>query len=202
MGAYQAGLILLRLEDYPKAAHLSGVDRLTLTTLFSFAADNDRPQAFPSAERVAARAGLARRTVQRSLDHLEEVGVITGVHRQRRPTRWSLDAHFTKAGGVTQSPASVRESPAKRHSDASEASERRHASATVTHQLTEVSSGTKRRNCTDVKGGSASGGGSAAPSPPPPPGQPEPWPAGTVPPDVVPTVTVKGKPLGTRKEGA
>jgi hypothetical protein len=145
------------MEDYSKAHELSGVDVLVLATLLSFAADDDRPQAFASAPRIAARSRLARRTVQRALEHLEDVGVIAGEHRHRRPTRWSLDPYFTKAGGVTQSPASVRETPVKRQRDAQQASERRSAGVTEALQGTEVGSGAKRRNRTDVKGGSGSG---------------------------------------------
>lgn len=196
MGAFQAGLIHLRMEGYPKVDELSGTDVLVLATLFSFAADDDRPQAFPSAAKIAARSRLGQRTVQRSLDHLEKVGVITGEHRHRRPTRWSLDPHFIKGVGVTKTPevggsqagqggavnateasAYVRATQGLRQSGGQQASEGRTADVTATHQGTEVGSGAKRRNRTDVKkGGSGSGkparSARRAPSAPPPNGSP------------------------------
>jgi hypothetical protein len=137
MGAFQAGLVLLRMEEYSKAPELSGSDVLVLATLLSFASDDDQPMAFVSAPRIAARSRLSRRTVQRCLDHLEMVGTITGDHRHRRPTRWSFDPHFAKNGGVrmalpssaTVTPTSAKVTPAKRQDDAQLASQRRSASA-------------------------------------------------------------------------
>lgn len=189
MGAFQAGLVLLRIEDYARAEELSGVDVLVLATLLSFAADHGRPVVFASVPRIAARSRLSRSTIQRSLDHMERVGVIAGEHRHRRPTRWSFDLHFTKAGSasvtpaiagpasVSATPTSVTETPAKRQSDAQQASERRSAGVTVTLQGTEVGSGAKRRNPTDVLVGCASDGGSAAlaAASAPPPHEPAPW---------------------------
>jgi hypothetical protein len=167
MGAFQAGLILLRMDQYAKAAELNGTDVLVLAALFSFAADdNKEPVAFPSATRIAGRARLDRRTVQRSLDRLEkQVGVINGERRTHRPTRWSLDPHFLKGTGGTESPAGGTAPPVKRQSAATEAAERRQRGGTAPHECTEVGSEAKRRNRTDVQGDSDSHGGSAGAPP-------------------------------------
>jgi len=173
MGAFQAGLILLRIDKYPKVNELSGTDVLVLAALFSFAADEDQPQAFASAAKIAGRTRLGRRTVQRSLEHMEDIGVIDGEHRTRRPTRWSLDPFFLRTTSVaptpvgpgttsaTRSPTSATATPGIRQSGARQASQRRQPGVTVAHQCTEVGSEAKRRNRTDVPGGSTSHDGSA-----------------------------------------
>lgn len=176
MSAFQAGLMLLRMENYPHRDELSGTDVLVLVTLASFTADGDEPVAFPSAARVATRSRLSRRTVQRSLETLELVGAIIGVHQRRKPTRWSFDPHFLRArgdgttprepvtdrGGTSSSSAKTSPrgdsaTPVKRLTGARQASQRRTAGVAEAHQSTEVRSGAKRRNRTDVPGGSASG---------------------------------------------
>lgn len=180
MGAFQAGLILLRMEDYPKADDLSGTDVLVLATLFSFADDDDRPQAFPSASKIAARSRLGVRTVERCLPHLEKVGVIRGEHRHRRPTRWSLDPFFLKAGGVTEAGSSVREAEGIRQRGGQHTSQRRSAGVTAADQGTEVSSGAKAEELYGRTTGSSDSGnrarsrshGSSAPPPGEPPGPP------------------------------
>jgi hypothetical protein len=179
MGAFQAGLILMRIEKHPRVSELSGVDVLVLSTLFSFSTDDDIPLAYPSAAKVAARSRLAHRTVQRALERLEDVGMISGQHRHRHPTRWNLDPFLTKSRGVaatqdvaavsavrtgretgkrdvTESQADDTTTQDTRQCDARVTSQRRTANATESHQGTEVGSGAQRRNPTEVPEGARS----------------------------------------------
>jgi hypothetical protein len=198
VSAFQAGLILLRIEQYEHADKLSGTDRLVLAVLFSFAADvkDEEPLAYPSVSKVVARSGLGRRTVQTSLGHLEDVGAVTGQHRHRKPTIWSLAPVLRKAPvGVPEpgdqagtSAGAARGGAGAAHvmrgSGTQQARQRRSTSAGAALQCTEEGSGLKVRNRPDVSDGSTSGDRSlreAAPSSPPP-GEPPPlWAAGPPP---------------------
>lgn len=162
MTAFQAGLIVMKVAQHEKAADLSGVDVLVLVTLFSFTREGAKPSAFPSAAKIAERSLLARRTVQRSLDRLEEAAIIAGEHHHRRVTRWELDPFFIKDSGVTESPSGVAQSSAWRQRVQQLASERRSAGDRVAHQCTEGRFGPKVPNRTDVEVGSASQDGSSA----------------------------------------
>ncbi len=77
---------------------VSGNDRLVLLAIAD-AADARGKNAWPTIETLAAMAGLSRRTVQRSIQSLEHLGILTverqegGEHRarpDRRPNRYTL----------------------------------------------------------------------------------------------------------------
>ena len=211
MTFYQAGLILYRAELHPRASDLSGSDRLVLACLFSFAADDDQPVAYASKATLAGRTGLARSTVQDCLKHLESVGVMCGEHRNRRPTRWTLDPFFaasTRPGaGLDGGPGNRtgwdrgrRLGPVKTGSRSRLDREPVQARPVAGLQGTEVSDGAKRRNERKdlIPVGSAASDGSSGPAasatPPPPDGQPTWTPPGVLPPGVI--AMVNGVPIG------
>ncbi|WP_457202293.1 helix-turn-helix domain-containing protein [Nocardioides sp. HB32] len=152
MTAFLAGVLWMRTES---RTDLTLTDRAVLSVLFSFADDGDDPRAFASASRLATRAGCSRRTVQRALERLEDRGVIVGQHRHKAPTIWRLSDVLKRESGDSVSSGGDSVTQAWRQDDAHLASESPTPGDRMTRQFTEVSSGRKSRNSTDVNAADA-----------------------------------------------
>ncbi len=103
---------------------LRPVDARVLQALATFAHFESGQRAFMGMDKLVARAGLAKRTVERALQHLEAEGWIVATRRHRHATRYDIEVdrlatNYVGAKVVTADPRSVRQVGGQPHENLS-----------------------------------------------------------------------------------